>query len=177
MNRVIAATVFTFLVSILPGVGQKWESDIIDWNKRPEWNELSLKNESDSSRVYREFLWTPFWGQAMARLTIGSDGGGELVTKVRDYEEPHSITTTSQVLNSGQVNIFLSALDRAHFWSLASTEQQNPRPRDADSCTLEAANVGNYHAVRRTSQPRSEFTRACEYFVRAALVKAARPDR
>jgi hypothetical protein len=139
MNRAIAATVFTFVAFILPGVGQKWESNIIDWNKRSEWNELSLKNESDPTRVYREFLWTAFWGQALARLTIGHDGRGELVTKVRDYEEPHSISTTSRLLDSSEVNTFLSALDRAHFWSLASTEQQNPRPRDADSCTLEAA--------------------------------------
>jgi hypothetical protein len=177
MKRALAATGLTLLAVICPLNAQKRESDIIDWNKRPEWKEKSLKNESDTTRVYRELLQTPFWGQALARLTIEPDRSGELITKVRDYHEPHSITTTSRKLDSAEVDNFLSGLDEAEFWFSDSTEEPSPGLKDADVCTLEGASRGTYQAVQRAIPPRTQFTRVCEYFVRPALVKAANSGR
>jgi hypothetical protein len=154
------------------------EPEVIEWNQLPQWGEKSLAPDT-GARVYRESLWTPFWGQALARLTLRPDGTGELVTKLRDYDEPHSITTSSRVLEKSEVDAFLSAVTDAHFWSLPvdAAREKNPRYsiKDADICILEAMADGKYYAVRRLSlRTNSAFTRACEYFVRPAIVSAAK---
>lgn len=168
MRRIVLAGVllFSFISS-----AQTREQDAIDWGSpaRQVWNEKSLREYSTKDEVYRALLSTPFWGQAMSRVVIGADGTVKLVTKVRNSSQGENLVSDSRPLSDAEVEKFRALLNQARFWALFTKEAGPRRYKDSDTCTLEAVEHGNYHAVRREIGPRSAFGDVCQLFARQAL--------
>jgi hypothetical protein len=159
---------------------ERTEQDIIDWRSKPQWNEKSLREEAVDKPVFREFLVTPFWGQALARMTVNPDGSGELVTKVcDDRESGNKLVSKTRHLTPAEVSSFLALVKQAEFWALPRNEVTPSPPhaliRDADVCILEGMDRQTYHAVRRAIlRTQTPITNACSFFTRPALVEAVR---
>jgi hypothetical protein len=181
------AWILAFMALILVGFalalqGQaQAEQDIIDWATRPQWNETSLRGEGTEKTIFRTILLTPFWGQAVAHLTMNRDGSGELVTKWWDDRDrpSNNLVSKTRHLPPKEVSSFLESVKKAGFWELPTNAVTASPPHklyvDADTCILEAIDTGTYHAVRRpVLRPETPFTNACSFFTRPALVEAVR---
>lgn len=175
------------LASCLQGQ-QPQEQDIGLWTRLPRFEEKSLRDGGET-HVYRQLLSTPFWGRAIARLTIRDDGSGLLVTKAAIVDPKHCgdnpcpMTTKTRPLGVDEVKGYLALIKGSGFWTLPR-EEQPPRSKvfkDADSCILEGWEAGSYHAIQRSvvSQKANAIENVCSGFAREAMKDAYRevPDK
>ena len=146
--------------------------------------EPSLRQEKmTTGAVYRLLLIPPFTPSLGVRLSINSDVSGKLLAKLGTKRSKNAETTRKQQtlsLSPEQVSKFLGLLGEANFWSLpgARYEESLVRVADGKEWLLEATKSGNYHVVARSDGlMESNFSRACDYLLEVAPLKAETGDR
>src|SRR5579871_5812108 len=63
------------------------------------------------------FLWTPFFGEAISRVTVAADQTPKLVTKFRKSSNDKNIVSDSRFLADAELQKFQALLNDAGFWS------------------------------------------------------------
>jgi hypothetical protein len=147
---------------------ERWYSRHLRAMGEPSLWELS---QSQMAATYR-FLWLrTFHHPVSARLSIATDGSGELVVKVLNgaggYEPGHLIQDRKITVSKDDVNDFLQLLEKANFWS--SPTEEGAGGCDGAQWVMEAAKRGRYHVVDRWSPKEGDAYRNAALFLAITL--------
>lgn len=142
--------------------------------------ERSAENGSEDFRLLViPTLRPPF----MVRLTIRSDGAGELTAKAGESQRNPSVLMLDRETNVSkeEVSEFLKLVDQAKFWSMQTNQFYTkddvakarafpPKRKKAERMVfdgvhwvLEGVQAGNYHVVTRTSPEPGPYAKLTSY--------------
>jgi hypothetical protein len=143
----------------------KWYVDHLTSLQEPSLYELSNDSHVHSYR----FLWLRTFDHPIAlRLSLNQDGSAIMNIKVTNGlggYEPGQLTESKKVsITKQQVADFLTLLDYANFWYLASTDER--RGLDGATWILEGVKAGEYHVVIKWSPNKGAFRDAALLLVK-----------
>lgn len=101
----------------------------------------------------------------MLRLSIQSDGSGELTTKVTSGDGVVLLNKTDKI-SEAEVEKFYAVAKRSNFWRLPTAEVDEVRFLDGTRWALEAIRDGTYHIVYRRNPAPSLYTEVGRYLAK-----------
>lgn len=143
---------------------RRWYAQYLRAMKEPSLLDIS---KGLTAHTYRFVRVSPFAREISVRLTIDSQGTGQLVVKVTTDKGAIIRDETSTIATS-DISTFLTLLDRAEFWSKRTNQREDPDlvVHDADHWILEGVKQGAYHVVDRSNLRRGAFEELCVFLAR-----------
>ncbi len=132
-------------------------------------NEKSLLNDSDEQTEIYRFLWLrSFHHPIFVRVERYSRYSIKIFTKELDgaggYQPGKSLRSGEFTIYEKEWNEFLTLLEKADFWKMASNNED--LGRDGAQWILEGVKESRYHIVDRSSPREGEYREACIFLLK-----------